>query len=63
MCPGVVDTELFRTNDFDKFEGMQKVVETVPKLRPNNIADGIWYMIDQPPNVDVSDVYVKKVFF
>lgn len=53
MCPGVVETEIFTVNDFVRGKGLQEKVDDAVKLQPEHIADGIWFMIDQPPNVNV----------
>lgn len=54
MCPGVVDTHIFTINDFNKGEGMDVAVKESPKLHPDDIARGVWYMIDQPCSVNVN---------
>lgn len=53
MCPGVVDTHIFTVNEFNKGEGMDKAVDESPKLKPEDIAEGVWFMIDQPCTVNV----------
>lgn len=56
MCPGVVKTELFSTHDYAKDEKMQEVIDKYVKLEPSNIGDGVWFMIDQPKEVNVRTI-------
>lgn len=56
MCPGVVQTEIFTVNHFVKGRGLQEAIDNCVKLEPKDIAEGIWFMIDQPPDVNVSNV-------
>lgn len=55
MCPGAVETEIFTVNRFVRGPGLQHEVDSAIKLKPQHIADGVWFMIDQP-----DDVHVKK---
>lgn len=53
MCPGIVQTELFAANEFSKGKAAQKTLDEAIKLTPADIAAGCWFMIDQPPEVNV----------
>lgn len=52
MCPGIVD----QTGLSDKLledPEIKKLYDELPKLKPDDVARAVWYMIDQPCTVNV----------
>lgn len=62
--PGSVDTELPDSIAHEKIRSAVKgnmYAEDSPILKPEDIANGIFYAITQPPYVDVSELLIRPV--
>lgn len=59
VAPGTVDTEIFSHLDAPSREAVARQTEGMVKLRPDDVADAVLYMVSRPPRVAVNHILVR----
>lgn len=59
VAPGTVDTEIFSHLDAPSREAIQRQTEGMVKLRPDDVADAVVYMVTRPRRVAVNHMLVR----
>lgn len=61
ISPGCVDTEIFAVNGFLDNDETKKLLQIVPQLKAEDVANAVWYAIDAPPHVQVFYLLILRV--
>ncbi|KAK5641809.1 hypothetical protein RI129_010356 [Pyrocoelia pectoralis] len=56
VSPGIVDSDIFKVSKMDDF---METLGKLPKLRPEDIADIVLYVLSTPPHVQIHDILVR----
>ncbi|MBX9981250.1 SDR family NAD(P)-dependent oxidoreductase [Mycobacterium gordonae] len=59
IAPGTVDTEIFSHLDGPSREAVERQTADVVKLRPDDVADAVLYMVTRPRRVAVNHMLVR----
>lgn len=62
MSPGPVDTEFSKSSNLEVNPDWAKLYNAMPKLKSDDVADAVLYVLSTPPHVQVSRVETKAWF-
>ncbi|KAG5888308.1 hypothetical protein JTB14_022196 [Gonioctena quinquepunctata] len=61
VSPGLVGTEIMEVGGFNKDAALKALIDTSPKLKSEDVADAVLFVLGTPPHVQVSELIIKPV--